>query len=210
MKNNYQLTNKTKFSTHSIFSQIIDKNNNVLDIGCNDGYLKDISHESNTFYGIDYSETSVREANKKFKSAVQKDLNDLNNLALPWNIKFDVLVFGDILEHLLYPEKVLNFYVNSYLKENGVVIISLPNVANFMIRISLLFGKFNYSDSGILDRTHLHLYTFKSALELIKKNENLVVEKIYGGSTYLGLLIYLFPFLKGLFATNIIYVCRKK
>jgi len=210
MKNNYQLKNKTRFSTHSIFSKLIGKKNKILDIGCNDGYLKDISDKSNNFYGIDYSLESLEIAKNKYKSVIQKNLNNLDDLTLPWENSFDVIIFGDILEHLLYPEKILNFYINNYLKKDGIVIISLPNVANFMIRINLLFGKFKYTDSGILDRTHLHLYTFKSALELIKKNTNLEVEEVYGGSTYLGFLIYLFPFLKGLFATNIIYVCRKK
>jgi hypothetical protein len=113
-----------------------------------------------------------------------------------------------VLEHVLYPDDVLNFFVKNYLKDNGKVIISLPNIANWQIRFQLLLGKFDYMETGIMDKTHLHFYTFKSAKEMIQRN-NLKIQKIIGGASFFGPIIRIFPFLKSLFATNIILIAVK-
>lgn len=118
-------------------------------------------------------------------------------------------MFADVLEHLLFPEQVLKYFVYNYLKENGQVIISLPNVANWQVRLNLLFGKFNYTDRGIMDKTHLHFYTFKTARELIFKN-NLEIINVFGGATFFGPIIKMFPVLNSLLATNIITIVKKR
>lgn len=205
MSNPYKL-NLSKYSTHSIIKKQIGKNNHVLDIGCNDGYIGKISHKSNVFYGLEYSEESVNKAKKYYKDVIKYDLNNLKKL--DWKEKFDVLIFADVLEHVLYPEEVLDFFVESYLKKDGKVIISLPNIANWQIRLNLLFGKFEYTETGIMDRTHLHLYTFKTANDLIMKSK-LKVIGVYGGASFFGKFIKYLPFMKPLLSTNIIYVSKK-
>jgi SAM-dependent methyltransferase len=73
----------------------------------------------------------------------------------------------DLLEHLARPEVLLG-ECRRLLKPQGQILISEPNVANITVRLSLLFGRFEYTDRGILDKTHLHLYTRKSARRLIE------------------------------------------
>ena len=68
------------------------------------------------------------------------------------------MVFGDVLEHLRDPLAVLMEFTES-LKDDGVVIISLPNIANIYVRLNLLIGRFDYQDRGILDRTHIRFFT---------------------------------------------------
>lgn len=204
MSNPYKL-NLSKYSTHSIIKKQIGKNNKVLDIGCNDGYIGKISHKSNVFYGLEYSEESVLKAKKVYQEVLEYDLNNLKQL--PFQDKFDILVFADVLEHVLYPEKVLKFFVQNYLKEDGKVIISLPNIANWQIRLNLLFGNFNYTETGIMDKTHLHFYTFKTAKDLIDATGLKIIEQ-YGGASFFGKIIHYLPFMKSLLATNIIYVCQ--
>jgi len=205
MKNPYKL-NLSRYSTHSVIRSNIGTNETVLDVGCNDGYIGYISDNSNIFYGLDFLDESVKNAKKIYKDVMVYDLNCLNKLS--WNIKFDTIIFADVLEHLLNPEEVLFFFVSNYLKENGKIIISLPNIANWQIRIKLLFGNFNYTETGILDKTHFHLYTFKSANDMIKKN-NLETKKILSGASFFGFIIKIMPFLKTILATNIILVCKK-
>jgi 2-polyprenyl-3-methyl-5-hydroxy-6-metoxy-1,4-benzoquinol methylase len=205
MQNPYKF-NTSKYSTHSIINANIGTNKTVLDIGCNDGYIGKHSDSSNTFYGLDYLQESVDKAKEVYKDAILYDLNNLKELS--WNKKFDTLIFADVLEHVLYPDQVLYFFVNNYLKKGGKVIISLPNIANWQIRFNLLFGKFDYKETGIMDKTHLHFYTFKTAKELVK-NQNLSIKNIYGGATFFGQIIKKAPFLKGLLSTNIIYICEK-
>ena len=102
----------------------------------------------------------------------------------------------------------MSFFIDNYLKKEGKVIISLPNIANWQVRFGLFFGKFNYKETGILDKSHLHFYTFESARELIKVC-NLRILKELCGASFFGLVTKYFPFLKPLLSTNIILMCEK-
>lgn len=207
MKNNPYMLNVSKYSAHTIIQKEIGRNKIVLDVGCNDGYMGKVADQSNHFYGLDYLEQSVKSAKEIYEDAAVFDLNNLQ--LLPWDKKFDVIIFADVLEHILFPEKALKFFVDDYLNDGGMVIVSLPNVANWQVRIKLLFGNFDYTDSGILDRTHLHLYTFKSACELVEKNGWKVSRVLYGASFFHPFIKYSFGVLKNLLATNIILICKK-
>ena len=80
--------------------------------------------------------------------------------------KQDVVVCADVLEHLTNPEEELKRLIKLQ-KPDTQFIISVPNVAHIWIRLNLLFGKFNYTDVGILDRTHLRFFTKKTFLQLL-------------------------------------------
>jgi SAM-dependent methyltransferase len=80
--------------------------------------------------------------------------------------RFDRVLLLDILEHLYDPERILQ-QCHRLVQEDGQVIVSVPNVANLSVRLSLLFGRFNYTDRGILDKTHIHWYTRKAARRLL-------------------------------------------
>ena len=74
---------------------------------------------------------------------------------------FDVIVYGDVLEHLVDPLRVL-VELDRCLVPGGFVIISLPNIAHLWIRLLLLVGRFDYLDRGILDHSHLRFFTERS------------------------------------------------
>ena len=88
---------------------------------------------------------------------------------------FDVIVYADVLEHLVNPLRVL-FELDRRLAPEGFVIVSVPNIAHLYIRLLLLFGRFDYIDRGILDRTHLHFFTARSLSTFIA-DAGLVVER---------------------------------
>jgi 2-polyprenyl-3-methyl-5-hydroxy-6-metoxy-1,4-benzoquinol methylase len=75
----------------------------------------------------------------------------------------------DILEHMSDPAKLLNL-ASKYVKKNGFIIISTPNIAFLSVRLSLMFGNFNYRDTGIMDRGHKHFFTKKTLSELVKQS----------------------------------------
>ena len=79
---------------------------------------------------------------------------------------YDVLLFGDTLEHLPDPAAVLR-RLRTKLRPGGALIISVPNIANWLVRLSLLAGRFNYADRGIMDRTHLRFYTVRTVAEML-------------------------------------------
>jgi 2-polyprenyl-3-methyl-5-hydroxy-6-metoxy-1,4-benzoquinol methylase len=207
MEANPYTVNVSRYSTHKLLADLIGKNKTVLDVGCNSGYIADLSDSSNTFYGLDYLEEAIREAKTKYKDALVYDLNKLK--PLPWNRKFDVMVFADVLEHLNDPETALKFFVDRYLTPSGKVVISLPNVANWTIRLKLLSGKFDYTETGILDRTHFHLYTFKSAKALVR-SAGLRVTGELGGSSVFGPFIKLLPPLRGPLAHGIVICAQRR
>jgi 2-polyprenyl-3-methyl-5-hydroxy-6-metoxy-1,4-benzoquinol methylase len=74
---------------------------------------------------------------------------------------FDVIVYGDVLEHLVDPLRVL-VELDRGLGPGGFVIISVPNIAHLWIRLLLLVGRFDYLDRGILDHSHLRFFTERS------------------------------------------------
>ncbi len=84
-----------------------------------------------------------------------------------WDARFDVVVCADVLEHLADPEALLE-RIRGWLKDGGILFVSLPNIANVSIRLALLFGHFRYTERGILDRTHFSFYTRSSARHLLE------------------------------------------
>lgn len=136
----------------------------VLDAGC--GFATTSQHiekRGNRVTGIESSGEAVRVARKRIGEVVHGDLLQTDLLA---GRRFDVIIFADVLEHLPWPTGVLQRYVE-LLKPDGRVIVSLPNVGLWSVRLGLLFGRFQYEETGVLDRTHLRFFTRRSARELL-------------------------------------------
>jgi 2-polyprenyl-3-methyl-5-hydroxy-6-metoxy-1,4-benzoquinol methylase len=76
--------------------------------------------------------------------------------ALP-DERFDVILLGDVLEHLVDPGDLL-VRCREFLKDRGYVVASIPNAAHGSVRLALLAGRFPYTDWGLLDRTHLRFF----------------------------------------------------
>jgi len=92
--------------------------------------------------------------------------------------RFDRVLLLDVLEHLPHPEILLR-EAGEVVKQHGAIIVSVPNVSNVTVRVALLFGKFNYADRGIMDRTHLRFFTLKTARQFLRENGfDIVEEKI--------------------------------
>lgn len=204
--NNPYSLSRGRYSTHSVLSKLIGENNDVLDIGCNEGYLGSICAPSNRFSGIEMMSDAAEKARATYRQVVQGDLDELR--AIDLDATFDVLVFADVLEHLKKPAETLQLSCERWLKPGGRVVLSLPNIANWQVRLNLLFGKFEYQETGILDKTHLHFYTFKSAAELMT-GSGLKPSRILSGATFFGPLIAMAPFARGLLATNIVIAAGK-
>lgn len=81
--------------------------------------------------------------------------------------KYDAIILLDVLEHLENPWQVLSQLKSQSLQPNGVVAISIPNIAHWSIRKKLLRGYFRYANYGIMDKTHLRFFTLDTYNELI-------------------------------------------
>lgn len=139
----------------------------VLDVGCNTGrlgeYLKTLDVEK--VVGIDATPHAI-EVSKQYEDEVH--LINVETDDLPYTDKyFDAIFYGDVLEHLRSPWNVLRRY-RRYLKDDGVIIASIPNAGHFSIIGKLLRGNLHYEDAGILDRTHLRFFTRDSAARMFE------------------------------------------
>ena len=90
----------------------------------------------------------------------------------------DVILLLDIIEHLRNPESFL-LRLREKCRKDTEILISVPNVAFLPIRLMLLFGRFNYGKAGILDKTHIRLFTYSSFRRLLKQG-GFVIKKIKG------------------------------
>jgi 2-polyprenyl-3-methyl-5-hydroxy-6-metoxy-1,4-benzoquinol methylase len=140
----------------------------VLDVGCGFATTSQyIARRRNHVTGIESSGDAVVVARQRIARVVHHDLQDFDAVARELNgSRFDVLVFADVLEHLSWPVGVLKNYL-ALLKDGGSVIVSLPNVGLWSVRFAHLFGRFEYEDTGVLDRTHLRFFTRGSARRML-------------------------------------------
>lgn len=152
---------------------------NILDIGCGSGALaKELKLINNkaVIYGLDISDESGVIASQYLDKFF---LVDLDNSSLPdFGIKFDLIILADVLEHLKRPDIFL-VSLKKYLNEQGSLIISIPNIAHWSVRLSLLRGEFNYTNTGILDETHLRFFTRKTLNDMIQKCGYIITETKY-------------------------------
>lgn len=143
---------------------------NILDIGCGCGamlaYLKG-KYPNATTYGVEIASAAADIA-RHFGNVICADIEALD---FPWpeNI-FDYIIMGDVLEHLQEPSIVLR-KLKKHLKENGHIITSIPNMKHYSVMLPLIVEDlFTYSDAGILDTTHLKMYTKTEIHRLITKS----------------------------------------
>ncbi len=137
----------------------------LLDLGFGSGDLvRRIRPRCRYLCGIEADAEAAREADDVLDDVYVGDLSE--GLLRSWASSFDVIVAGDILEHLSRPETLMA-PIRSLLAPGGILLLSLPNIANVTTRLALLAGRFDYSERGILDRTHLRFFTRASARDLL-------------------------------------------
>lgn len=192
---------------------IPDVKGSILDVGCASGatikYLYDLGAVD--VKGIDISDESIDVA-RRLGFDVYKV--DLNVSPLPFDEKyFDVIILADVLEHLIYPWDVL-IKIKTYLKDDGIIIISLPNIGNYKIIKRLIFqDRWDYEEQGILDKTHLRFFTDRTAKEMITNAGLKIVRTSYSG--YKGIFNSALNFIfrnviKKFTAVQFYYVAKKK
>lgn len=104
-------------------------------------------------------------------------IGDIERLELDGALDhYDCLIFPDVLEHLVDPWAVLST-LSARLRPGGVVVTSIPNVRNIGLLFRLVMqGRWDYAESGLLDRTHLRFFTRASIAQLLE-NAGLSIER---------------------------------
>ncbi len=169
---------------HSIIMREIPRDSRVLEIGSASGYLSGYMEQvlNCRVTGLEFDPNATAIASKRTTEVhtVDLDAHDALDVAQT-SAPYDVFLAAAILEHLKYPERLLQD-VRPMLTDDALIIVSLPNIAYWQYRLKLLFGVFDYEDYGVMDRTHLTLYTRKTGQQLIEDNGYQVVDFKTAGS----------------------------
>jgi 2-polyprenyl-3-methyl-5-hydroxy-6-metoxy-1,4-benzoquinol methylase len=152
----------------------------ILDVGCATGvngqFLKD-KKIAKEVIGIELDPLMAKEAHNKIDGVIVGNIENSSILQELIGKKFDVILLGDVLEHLQDPWDVLKKLI-SFLSTNGRIIVSVPNIQHIELFINVyLKGEWPYNDRGIFDRTHLRWFTYKNIRKL-EENCGLKIEKI--------------------------------
>ncbi len=162
---------------YEIIKQIPDnKHNKVLELGCGAGAtlleLKKINKAS-FVAGIDIIDFQQDNYLDKF---ILTDIEVIDDLPFPKEY-FDVVICGDVLEHLKDPWESTKKLVK-YLKKDGIFIASIPNIREIKTLYNIIINNdFKYTESGILDKTHLRFFCKKNIIELFNSSD-LKIENI--------------------------------
>lgn len=166
--------------SHSQICKRVPQGARVLELGCAAGAMSRLLRErcQARIVGMDQDASALQQAAAYCERVLVADLDQPQSLAALAGEQFDVVTLADVLEHLKHPEALLR-QLPSLLATGGQVLLSVPNIAHASIRLALLLGQFDYTDTGILDATHLRFYTAASLQHLLQQAGYQVEELAY-------------------------------
>jgi methionine biosynthesis protein MetW len=159
--------------SHRLILESVAEGSRVLDVGCAEGYLAAALQERGcAVVGIEGN------AEAAAKAPVEVVVGDVEDPRVRERVteRFDVAIFGDVLEHLRDPLAVLRW------APADRAVVSLPNVAHWTARRALLRGRWPQEDHGLFDRTHLHFFTRATARGLVERAGFAVEREAFAGA----------------------------
>jgi 2-polyprenyl-3-methyl-5-hydroxy-6-metoxy-1,4-benzoquinol methylase len=157
-----------EFDRNRLLLEWVGEGKRVLEVGCSTGYMSRALVERGCgVTGIEGDPTAAERARAYCQAVHVLDLNAPDWIAVFPERGFDVVLLGDVLEHLVMPDGAL-LQLREVLNSDGALVVSLPNVVHWITRLKILFGRFDYEPWGTLDHTHLRFFTTKTAHALIE------------------------------------------
>jgi SAM-dependent methyltransferase len=151
-----------------LFESIPDSSKRILELGCANGKLGAAYKSKNIavhWTAVDISSDALEKASQVLDVVMQVDLNNSSLLDLFDLNSFDTIVIGDLLEHLINPEKLISelFELSS---SDGKIICCLPNMSHLSVVQKIISGDITYDEMGLLDKTHLRFFSQPSVFKL--------------------------------------------
>ena len=154
----------------------------VLDVGCGYGAAGQVLKTKckTEVHGIEINHSAAVKARIHYDSVINGNIEQ-DEFSFGANY-FDFIICAHVLEHLSDPWRALRRLKN-YLKNDGLLVASIPNIRNANTIIQLLDGSFDYQEFGVLDDTHLRFFTYHSSIRLFERS-GFKVEKIIRKENY--------------------------
>jgi SAM-dependent methyltransferase len=167
-QDDYYLFDEINLAIHALMRDRVRPGATVLDLGCGRGRLgAELRRLGCRVTGLEAVQSAYRAAEATLDEAFNFDLTDFAAASATLSgRRFDWIVAADVLEHLAEPTEVIKYY-QRFLAPDGRLVISVPNVAVWFNRFRILAGRFDYAESGVMDRRHLRFFTNRSARRFV-------------------------------------------
>jgi 2-polyprenyl-3-methyl-5-hydroxy-6-metoxy-1,4-benzoquinol methylase len=142
----------------------------VIDIGCGIGEIAKEFHVRGApeyYLGVEIVPADAEVAKQYCSQVMVGNIEEFDADTWAQLTNYDLWVFGDVLEHLYDPWKVLN-KVRAILPHDGQIACCIPNVQHWSIQARLSIGDWRYADKGLLDRTHIRFFTRQTIVEMLQ------------------------------------------
>jgi methionine biosynthesis protein MetW len=165
--------------SHTVVVDLVGRGKRVLDVGCWTGDLgRALIARGSQVSGLEIDEDAADKARAVLETVVVADLDQTQLTEHFPEASFDAIVFADVLEHLRDPVAVLE-QAARLLAPDGRVVISVPNISHGSVRLALLQGRWTYTETGLLDATHIRFFNRAGVLAMFAE-AGYVVEELRG------------------------------
>jgi len=165
-------------TSHSQAVLLVAPGSTVLDIGAADGSVaRPLVTRGCRVWGVELDPVAAARARGACERVLVGDVEEMDLQALLEGQRFDYILCLDVLEHLRRPLAVLT-RARDHLAPGGRLIASIPNIAHGAVRLKLMSGAFTYTETGLLDKTHLHFFDRPGAEALIADARLRIVERL--------------------------------
>jgi SAM-dependent methyltransferase len=154
-----------------LFTLMPSDSSSVLEFGCSSGALAREYKKVNPlarYVGVEISDEYAQLARRFCDHVFELDVDSVPDSFYDENSLVDCWVFGDVLEHLKDPWRVLRQIRRVIGK--GCVVACIPNAQHWSVQARLCAGSFQYEDAGLMDRTHLRWFTRQTIHELFNQS----------------------------------------
>ncbi len=151
-----------------LLSMVPTLSQNVIEVGCMSGALAREYKKINPtarYIGIDINEQYANLAKTYCDETFCLNIETVQ-AGFYADLSFvDCWIFGDVLEHLVDPWRILQ-EIKAVIPSNGAVVACIPNLQHWSLVAKIVSGDFRYENSGLLDRTHLRWFTRQTIVDL--------------------------------------------
>lgn len=141
----------------------------IIDIGCGPGNnAKEFLTRTNPEYylGVEILPEDAERARQYCSECIVGDIEKFDEEQWSKLVNYDLWVFGDVLEHLYDPWRLLQ-KVRTSIAAGGEIICCIPNVQHWSLQCRLSIGDWRYDEKGLLDRTHIRFFTRQTIIEML-------------------------------------------